>query len=353
MKKINKRIGGGTLQNKIGFTLIELLAVIVILAIIALIATPIVLSIISDSKESSGLRSAEMYLDAVEQAVSIEKMNNTNFNPNSCDITKEGNLYCEGYEDKIEVEVKGEKPINGNIIFEEGKITNIRLEYKNDKVIIKDEDGNLVYGEVGSGSGSEEEGKEEEVNKLLSKNIATFGTSVTVGLPGSDVTYLEMLAEENEMTLNNFAEQGASVSKVLTQYRNNKSSLTSYTENDYVIFEGFFNNLTIDLGELSPVGTTTFDTNTFIGCLEQTIYEYQSSGCPAKMGFVFSHHGDNHEYEEVLNNLWDAAVTVCEKYDVPYLDLRDKEYELKDKVHPSEEGHHQMAEDVEAWLNTL
>ena len=67
-----------------GFTLIELLAVIVILAIIALIATPIVLSIIKDSRESANLRSAEMYIDAVEQAVSIEKMNNSSFNPYRC-----------------------------------------------------------------------------------------------------------------------------------------------------------------------------------------------------------------------------------------------------------------------------
>ena len=129
---------------KKGFTLIELLAVIVILAIIALIATPIVLSIISDSKESAGLRSAEMYLKGVEQAISIEKMNNTNFNPNSCDITKEGNLYCDD-KDMVKLEVNGETPINGSITFEEGKIKEVRLEYKNDKVIIKDEDDNLVY----------------------------------------------------------------------------------------------------------------------------------------------------------------------------------------------------------------
>ena len=134
-------------RNKVeGFTLIELLAVIVILAIIALIATPIVLNIISDSKQSSGLRSAEMYLDAVEQAIAVEKMNNTSFNPNSCNITHDGNLYCDE-KDMVKVEVNGETPINGSITFEEGKITDVELKYSDEKVIVKDEDGNLVYEE--------------------------------------------------------------------------------------------------------------------------------------------------------------------------------------------------------------
>ena len=67
-------------MNKKGFTLIELLAVIVILAIIALIATPIVLNIINDSKESSLLRSAEFYLDAVEQSILRATLNNKTIN---------------------------------------------------------------------------------------------------------------------------------------------------------------------------------------------------------------------------------------------------------------------------------
>ena len=57
-------------SNK-GFTLIELLAVIVILAIIALIATPIVLGIINDSKESSNRVSASYIINAVEQSYNI------------------------------------------------------------------------------------------------------------------------------------------------------------------------------------------------------------------------------------------------------------------------------------------
>lgn len=56
---------------KNGFTLIELLAVIVILAIIALIATPIVLGIINDSKQSSNKVSATYIIDAVEQSYSM------------------------------------------------------------------------------------------------------------------------------------------------------------------------------------------------------------------------------------------------------------------------------------------
>ena len=50
------------------FTLIELLAVIVILAIIALIATPIILGIINDARESAKKRSAELVYTGVEYA---------------------------------------------------------------------------------------------------------------------------------------------------------------------------------------------------------------------------------------------------------------------------------------------
>ncbi len=56
-------------KKRQGFTLIELLAVIVILAVIALIASPIILGIIQNSRESSMARSVEGYADGVEQAI--------------------------------------------------------------------------------------------------------------------------------------------------------------------------------------------------------------------------------------------------------------------------------------------
>ena len=129
-------------KRKNAFTLIELLAVIVILAIIALIATPIVLQMITNTKDSSLIRSADFYLDGVEQAVMKKKMKDSEFNPILCEI-KDQELYCE--EEKLEIEVDGEKPSSGSIEFENGNIKSVTLKYSNDKTIVKNEEGSLVY----------------------------------------------------------------------------------------------------------------------------------------------------------------------------------------------------------------
>ena len=134
-----------------GFTLIELLAVIVILAIIALIATPIVLNIINETKESATLRSAEMYLKAVEYTVA-DAIINGGLENKEYPIAKNGNLCkkelssdgtCEeGHE--LKVEVKGEKPGSGSIWIENGNVKDLSLNL-NDKVIEKNESGELVF----------------------------------------------------------------------------------------------------------------------------------------------------------------------------------------------------------------
>ena len=79
-------------MRKNGFTLIELLAVIVILAIIALIATPIVLSIIDNTKQSSMLRSAEMYLKGVETSVATAIIHEKNVTDGEHPITPTGDV---------------------------------------------------------------------------------------------------------------------------------------------------------------------------------------------------------------------------------------------------------------------
>ena len=104
--------------NNFGFTLIELLAVIVILAIISLIATPIVLNIIKESKESAQLRSAEFYLDAVEMSIATSIINNKKIDDNAYPIMSDGNICLVALidnkcsEDKtLKVEINGENKV--------------------------------------------------------------------------------------------------------------------------------------------------------------------------------------------------------------------------------------------------
>ena len=141
---------------KRGFTLIELLAVIVILAIIALIAVPIVLNIINDSKESSGLRSAEFYLDAVEYTIADAFLYHGGLPDNTYPITKDGDI-CKieldnqsncpktgNVSNTLKVEVNGKKPTGGSITIESGNISGVKI-ILDEKTIAKNSEGKLVY----------------------------------------------------------------------------------------------------------------------------------------------------------------------------------------------------------------
>ena len=158
MKIVEKRLK----NMKTGFTLIELLAVIVILAIIALIAVPIVLNIIDESKKNAGLRSAEMYLNAVEMSIATATLDDKNIESKTYGIMSDGNICLETLtagkcinekkenrinheEDILKVEVNGSTPESGTITVAGGSISAIELNYKDGKTIVKNSDGDLVY----------------------------------------------------------------------------------------------------------------------------------------------------------------------------------------------------------------
>ena len=127
---------------KKGFTLIELLAVIVILAIIVLIATPIVLNIINDTKESATLRSADFYIETLQNEIALENMKlGGTLNPKECIIDVNGNAICDGV--LLEIEVDGEKPTSGSIIFDNGRVTNVALTF-GDKIVLMNDKGELI-----------------------------------------------------------------------------------------------------------------------------------------------------------------------------------------------------------------
>ncbi len=111
------------LKNK-GFTLVELLAVIIVLAIIALIGFSQVGKVIQTSKEKAAVESARNYI----KAVNVEILNRES----------SGNPIPDGTYDiaNFDIEVKGEKPNNGQITISNLKVSSasfilkgIGLEY--------------------------------------------------------------------------------------------------------------------------------------------------------------------------------------------------------------------------------
>lgn len=195
----------------------------------------------------------------------------------------------------------------------------------------------------------------EQVNPLLGHKLVTFGTSITYG-QGAATNYGKEIANRNNMVHTNFAVGGHSAIKTLGVYTTQRDLglLNTLTADDYILIDGLFNNYSLPKGTLTPEGTTVFDTTTVYGALEQTFYDYQQSGCPAKLGYILTHYGQDTSDPENYGPIWQIAVDVCEKYNVPLLDLRYKPYELNsDKVHLTTAGQIAMADDVEAWLKTL
>ena len=216
-------------MNKKGFTLIELLAVIVILAIIALIATPIVLNIIKDSRESAGLRSAEMYLKGVETSVATATINNKKIADGTYPITKEGDIClvelisntC-SKENTLEVEMNGNKPESGTVTIASGKITDIAFTYSNGKTIVK-KDGKLVYSDK-----KNETGKVEYTAYSVGQEV-TIGTENFYVLKDSDATQekVTLLAKECIDTTN--LTQSASANTIAFSETNYWSNIEGIT----------------------------------------------------------------------------------------------------------------------------
>ena len=143
-----------------GFTLIELLAVIVILAIIALIATPIVLDIIEDSKNSSIKRSIELYADAVENSVAKAQLNGQAI-PSGKYITEDGKTLTQG-DTTLKVDYNGAKVVcevnittQGEISLKGCKVNGKETEYTYGKIEDANNktytNGEVVYFDVTTG----------------------------------------------------------------------------------------------------------------------------------------------------------------------------------------------------------
>ena len=116
---------------KKGFTLIELLAVIIILAVVALIATPQVLEVINEAKDSSRTSSLSGYADAVKLKATTDYFNNdgvysTCFDLNDLVLNNNSVVCSEGYYTSDNKVLLGNCTVNGEgtYWYVNGKVTN-------------------------------------------------------------------------------------------------------------------------------------------------------------------------------------------------------------------------------------
>ena len=273
------------MKNK-GFTLIELLAVIVILAIIALIATPIVINMIGSAKDSSDERSAELYLDAVEQAVARKNLTEK-FSPSTCTIQSDGNLKCDG-DTLLEVQVENTRPTSGTITFEKGKILDYTFEiggkkYANNSstsepepiaescFTTKDVTGGVSITGYNCGTGSENEVLDVVIpNTIAGKNVVAIGERAFLG---AGLTSVEIPKGITEIEAGVFAQnklksvtipEGVTYIGSMAFYQNQLTTLVlpdSVEHIDSLVFSG--NQLTsVKLSEkLSYIGNFAFQNN--------------------------------------------------------------------------------------------
>jgi len=188
-------------------------------------------------------------------------------------------------------------------------------------------------------------------NNLKEKSVVLFGDSISSGLMTKYESYMLYISEANNMEFTNSASSGHRSFQIIDKL--NSTDISTY---DYAIVQGFVNDPphSTPIGELTTEGTTEFDTATFIGCLENAIYQYKQSGTSTKLAFVLTAKGFTaNDMISKQREYWDAAISVFEKYDVPYLNLFDVKYSTYDGVHPDFEGYLEMAQLIEEWMNTL
>ena len=251
-----------------GFTLIELLAVIVILAIIALIATPIVLNIINDSKESATLRSADFYLDGVEFAVAQSTLKNKTIQDGIYNILESGNICLETYDEtaktcsdndnitdnnELVVEVDGEVPSSGTITIVSGKIDDIQLLY-NAKKIVKNNKGEIVYYvspcKLISG----------EKNAIGSKYQCKVKDDMETGFEDGYYFYVLSTNEDGTINLimdrNMYYDEANDIGKVATE--TNKVGIRAINETDYSFAGGINWSERTDMNMFGPLAAMNY-----------------------------------------------------------------------------------------------
>ena len=212
-------------------------------------------------------------------------------------------------------------------------------------------------------------------NPLYGKKISCNGDSIMYGL-GYEGGFLKIIADKYNMTLNNIAISGGTLSNP----NNNEVHYIGGTienmdsDSDYYIVEGGYNDWLYNtnlLGEITPTMTSEINDRTVYGGMETICRKLLKNFPGKKIGFVITHKILQSAFTDkgkgfTMTDVHDAIIKVLKKYSIPYCDLFNnsclntelEEYlkytNANDGVHPDELGYVLFyVSKVEAWLKTL
>lgn len=169
------------------------------------------------------------------------------------------------------------------------------------------------------------------------KSVYAFGDSIVYGHKTPKQSFMQLIANDYSIKLNMMAKNGATImpskNHILSQI-NNAPAIAP----DFVVFEGYTNDaygsvetdsfnsdgtnkdVTQCYGEITADGTTEFDTNTFCGAFEQTIYAMKQKWQTSKFVFVTIHKSGARNME-IQTKLHDLSVAICKKWNVEVVDM--------------------------------
>ena len=176
------------------------------------------------------------------------------------------------------------------------------------------------------------------------------------------------IAEKYSMLSTNVAKSGWTLSTYRSAIVNQLDSADA-ANYDYIILHGGVNDVwvnasktNVEIGMVDEGNFTpgSFDCTTLAGALEDLICTAKQKAPNAKIGYII-----NFDISEKIGDMtgyYYIAKIVCQKWNIPYLDLYDNAdfYEafdksicLNDGVHPNSAGYDVLADYIADWMETL
>ncbi len=179
------------------------------------------------------------------------------------------------------------------------------------------------------------------------------------------------------MTVTNNGFSGASLStirdsRIITQYT--KLSDTQKASFNYVILHGGINDATsnaavgapssVSVGDFTDTTLSAEELNTYAGALEQLFYTVTKGSPNAKIGYIINFQVPSYRNgatEKVFQSYIETAKEVCEKWNIPYLNLHDDAAfterfqpdtatHLYDYLHPNGAGYDLLYKYIMVWM---